>query len=85
MYECMTDEWRQLSILVAKLLFCHDILQQPLVSLSDLLGGINVGNHDMSETSPYFVDMYIFLSYCTSLCASHKMASLPMELAVMMS
>ena len=48
----LTDEWRQreltdVSILVAKLLFWQDILDQRLVLLSDLLGGINVGDHEM--------------------------------------
>lgn len=47
----LTDEWRQLqltgvSLLVAKLRFWHDILCQPQVLLSDLLGGIAVGGHE---------------------------------------
>ncbi|KAL8794089.1 MAG: hypothetical protein Q9182_007637 [Xanthomendoza sp. 2 TL-2023] len=53
----LTDEWRQreltdVSILVAKLLLMHDTLQQPTVSLSDLLGGIDVGEHQMSLCVP---------------------------------
>lgn len=48
----LTDEWRQreltdVSILVAKLLFMHDTLQQPWVALSDLLGCVDVGEHQM--------------------------------------
>ena len=40
----LTDEWRQqeltdVSNVVAKLLFWHDILHQPVVLLGDLLGG----------------------------------------------
>ena len=53
----LTDEWRQqeltdVSILVAKLLFWHDVLFQPVVSLSDLLGGINVGDLEMPLCVP---------------------------------
>lgn len=47
----MTDEWRQpeltgVSILVAKHCFWHDVLHQPQVLLSDLLGGMDVGRHE---------------------------------------
>ena len=53
----LTDEWRQreltdISVLVAKLLFWHDILHQHVVSLSALLGGIEVGEHEMSLYVP---------------------------------
>ena len=49
--EQLTDEWRQpeltgVSILVARLRFWHDVLHQPQVLLSDLLGGIDVGRHE---------------------------------------
>lgn len=53
----LTDDWRSreltdVSILVAKLLFWHDILLQPVVSLRELLGGIDVGDHEMSFCVP---------------------------------
>ena len=53
----LTDDWRNrelsdVSILVAKLLFWHDVLLQPVVSLRELLGGIDVGVHEMSFCVP---------------------------------
>jgi len=53
----LTDDWRtreltDVSILVAKLLFWHDVLLQPVVSLRELLGGIDVGVHEMSFCVP---------------------------------
>ncbi|KAL3156272.1 hypothetical protein ABBQ32_012545 [Trebouxia sp. C0010 RCD-2024] len=53
----LTDDWRtreltDVSILVAKLLFWHDVLLQPVVSLRELLGGIDVGDHEMSFCVP---------------------------------
>ena len=53
----LTDDWRNreltdVSILVAKLLFWHDVLLQPVVSLRELLGGIDVGEYDMSFCVP---------------------------------
>ena len=53
----LTDDWQtreltDVSILVAKLLFWHDVLLQPVVSLRELLGGIDVGVHEMSFCVP---------------------------------
>ena len=53
----LTDDWRSreltdVSILVAKLLFWHDVLHQHVVSLRELLGDIDVGDHDMSFLVP---------------------------------
>ena len=53
----LTDDWRtheltDVSILVAKLLFRHDVLRQSVVSLRELLGVIDVGVHDMSFCVP---------------------------------
>jgi len=53
----LTDDWRtreltDVSILVAKLLFWHDVLLQPVVSLRELLGGVDVGVHEMSFCVP---------------------------------
>jgi len=53
----LTDDWRNreltdVSILVAKLLFWHDVLGQSVVSLRELLGGIDVGVHEMSFCVP---------------------------------
>ena len=53
----LTDDWRNreltdVSILVAKLLFWHDVLLQPVVSLRELLGGIDVGVNEMSFCVP---------------------------------
>ena len=52
----LTDDWRKeltdASILVAKLLLWHGVLLQLVVSLRELLGGINVGVHNMSFCVP---------------------------------
>lgn len=55
----LTDDWQtreltDVSILVAKLelLFWHDVLLQPVVSLREVLGGIDVGVHEMSFCVP---------------------------------
>ena len=53
----LTDGWRDreltdVSTLVVKLLLWHDVFRKPVVSLNDLLGGIGVGEHDMSLCVP---------------------------------
>ena len=53
----LTDDWESreitdVSILVAKLFFWHSVLHQPAVSLRDLLGGVDVGLHEMSFCVP---------------------------------
>lgn len=53
----LSDDWRSreltdVSILVAKLFFWHDVLLQPVVSLRELVGDINVGAHEMSLCVP---------------------------------
>lgn len=53
----LTDEWQQreltdVSILVARLMLMRDTLQKPSILLSDLLGGVDVGKHQMSFYVP---------------------------------
>ncbi len=53
----LTHDWQNreltdVSILVAKLFFWHDVLCQPVVSLRELLGGVNIGVHEMSFCVP---------------------------------
>lgn len=78
-----TDEWRQpeltgVSILVARLRFWHDVLHQPQVLLSDLLGGIDVGGHEKYLCVP---DGH-FSVWETS---SHEDPMVPAQLANMVS
>lgn len=60
----LSDERRQreltdVRILVAKLLLWHDVLRQPVVSLKELLGGVDVGDHDMSFCVPHKTFAYV--------------------------
>lgn len=55
----LTDGWRHqgitdVSILVARLLFCNDTVHQGEVLLSALLGGIDVGDLEMSLCVPLY-------------------------------
>ena len=79
----LTDEWRQpeltgVSILVARLRFWHDVLHQPQVLLSDLLGGIAVGRHEKYLCVP---DDHF--SVCKT--SSHEDPMAPAQLANMVS
>ena len=53
----LTDNWRareltDVSILVAKLLLCRVVLHKETMTLSALLGGVDVGEHDLCLCIP---------------------------------
>ena len=53
----LTDDWQSrevtdIAILVAKLLFWRDVLLKPVVSLRELLVGVDVGDYEMSFCVP---------------------------------